>query len=152
MKPVLQALVLAEHVYEDRSGKKIICGTFNRLTLKPKRSGPPEHDVRGRPLVDGGGMGAPWVYLSLTDVCDQTTISLQFVSLTVNEVLFETEILLSVKSRLSTVEIVAPLPHLLHHLVGPGLYAFEVVCDGEIIGSHRITTVIAPGDDKGDDT
>jgi hypothetical protein len=31
-KPVLQALVLAEHVYQDRAtGKMIIAGTFNRL-------------------------------------------------------------------------------------------------------------------------
>ena len=31
-KPVLQALVLADHVYQDKTtGKMVIAGTFNRL-------------------------------------------------------------------------------------------------------------------------
>src|SRR5947208_45463 len=33
MKPILQALLLADKIYEDKSGKKIIAGTFNRLLV-----------------------------------------------------------------------------------------------------------------------
>ena len=32
-KPIVQALVLADHVYQDTSGKMIIAGTFNRFYI-----------------------------------------------------------------------------------------------------------------------
>jgi hypothetical protein len=44
MKPLLQALLIADHVYEDKvTGKKIVAGIFHRLaiTQKPAPSGPP---------------------------------------------------------------------------------------------------------------
>lgn len=138
-KPVLQALVLAEHVYTDQAGKKIICGTFNVLALRCQG---PLSELVERPdgtrvrRVAGGGAGPPWFYLSLTDVWDGTRLLLQFVSLKRNEVLFETEIVLECDDRLKTIEIVSPLPPLT--VPEPGTYAFEIVCEGEIIGSHRI--------------
>lgn len=145
MKPVLQALVLAEKVYEEKGGKKIIAGTFNKLLftkgLPTAKEQKPEElpDGSTRVVVKGGQLGSPYVYLSLTDVCDGTRLILQFVNLSKNKVLFETEILLKGKDRLATVEIVAPLPPWAHFGVSEaGAYAFEVVCDGEIIGSHRV--------------
>jgi hypothetical protein len=46
-KPVLQALVLAEHVYQDRTtGKMIIAGTFNRLFIHRRETPPaPQQDA-----------------------------------------------------------------------------------------------------------
>ncbi|MBN2292642.1 MAG: hypothetical protein JXM70_09465 [Pirellulales bacterium] len=139
VKPVLQALVLAEHVYEDKSGKKIIAGTFNRLKFTRK----PIHQTVDLP--DGtkvtripGGMhgGSPFAYMSLTDVGNQTKLLLQFVNLTKNEVLFGKTIVLDCNDRLATAELVFGLPLL--PIEEAGTYAFEVVCEGEILGSCRI--------------
>ena len=139
MKPVLQALVLAEHVYQDVTGKKIIAGTFNQILFRRQ---PPIREVA---LPDGrtakqmfGGMqgGSPYVYISLTDVCDKTKLILQFVNLTKNAVLFGTEIDVACDDRLGTVEVVLALPAL--PVQEEGTYAFEVVCEGEILGSHRV--------------
>jgi hypothetical protein len=140
VKPVLQALVLAERVYQDITGKKIIAGTFNRVgfTLQPP--------VREVELPDGskqiqipGGMhgGSPYGYISLVDVCKGTRLLLQFVNLTKNAVLFGTELTVNSDDRLQAIELVVPLPPL--PIQEPGIYAFEVVCEGEILGSYRIT-------------
>ncbi len=139
VKPVLQALVLAEHVYTDQRGKKIICGTFNGLTLRkksPDNAVQSANDTQVKVVPDSGFMGSPWTYISLTDVWDNTKLQLQFVSLKRNFVLFETEFILQCNDRLKNIEIVAPLPML--DIPEPGCYAFEVVWEGEIIGSHRI--------------
>lgn len=139
MKPVLQALVLAEHVYEDRSGKKIIAGTFNKMKFTNKGlirevEGP---DGSKRTLVPGGMHGgSPFAYLSLTDVCDDTRLQLQFVNLTKNQVLFSNGIVINNEDRLVTIELVIALPPLL--ISEEGTYAFEVVCDNEILGSCRV--------------
>jgi len=139
VKPVLQALVLAEHIYQDITGKKVICGTFNQVLFATK---PLHQDIK---LPDGGsrriilgGMqgGSPYAYLSLTDVCDNTELILQFVNLTRNQILFANKVALQKVERLSTIELVLPLPHL--GIREEGTYAFEVVCEGEIIGSCRI--------------
>jgi hypothetical protein len=142
VKPVLQALVLAEHVYEDKlSGKKIIAGTFNRLVMSKT---PPIREVETpdgakQTLVRSGGSGAPYAYISFTDVCDSTECELQFVSLTRNQVIFRNSVVIQCDDRLRTIEIIAPLPRL--PIPEPGVYAFEIVCEGEVIGSHRIIAV-----------
>src|SRR6266851_8913873 len=104
MKPVLQALVLAERIYEDRSNKKIICGTFNSLLTGqvqlPERQNP---DGTKTMIIPGGiDAGCPSAYISLTDVVNGTKISLQFVNVTKNEVLFQTELTINVNDRLAT--------------------------------------------------
>jgi hypothetical protein len=139
VKPVLQALVLAERVYEDKGGQKIIAGTFNGFRFS--RSSPVQEvvgpdGVRRKTVKGGVDVGSPWAYLSLTDVWDDTKLEFQFVSLTKNQVIFRTELLVQCDDRLATVEIVVPLPKL--NVPESGIYAFEVLCEGEIIGSHRI--------------
>jgi len=142
MKPVLQALVVAERVWEDRSGKKIIGGTFNSYSFSKK---PPMAEI---PLPDGtthkriqGGtrVGSPYAYVSLTDVCDGTKLQLQFVNMTRNAVLFGTEAILTNVDRLKTLELVFPLPEL--PISEAGTYAIEVLCDGDLLGAWRITAV-----------
>jgi hypothetical protein len=143
LKPVLQALVLAEHVYTDKaSGKKVIAGTFNALRFK--HDVPSIHeasfvDGATRPVVEGDTeTGCPYAYISLTDVLDGTTITLQFVYMTQSKVLFSTDFPLKCNDRLRTIEIVAPLPQLSRFIVGAGTYAMEILCHGDILGSHRV--------------
>jgi len=126
-------------VYQDVTGKKIIAGTFNHVLFSPKR---PIKEVE---TPDGskrqyaiGGMqsGSPYVYMSFTDVCQGTKLMLQFVNLANNAVLLGTEIRVDCEDRLQTVEVVLPLPTL--PIKEAGVYALEVVCEGEILGFHRV--------------
>ena len=139
VKPVLQALVLAEHVYQDVSGKKIIAGTFNRIRFSRKQ---PVQEVTlpdgtKKTIVPGGVHGgSPFAYISLTDVVNGTKLTLQFVNLEKNVTLLGTDVVVNCPDRLSSVEMVVPLPPL--PVQEAGTYALEVVCDGEIVGSHRI--------------
>ncbi len=143
MTPVLQALIVAEHVYTDVSGKKIIAGTFNSIHFsrntdlieeRETEEGQAQHFVR-----DGTVAGSPYAYISITDVTNGTELTLQFVSLSKNAVIFETKLLIECDDRLQTIEIVAPLPPLI--VSEAGIYAFEIVCEGVIIGSHRIVAL-----------
>ena len=141
MKPVLQALVLAEHVYTDGdSGKKIIAGTFDHILFKPIAELIQEVELpsgeKKRFIPGGMHSGSPYAYISLTDVIEGTELTLQFVNLTRNTVLLEKELTVNSNDRLRTVEIVAPLPAL--PISEAGVYALQVVCDGQILGSHRL--------------
>jgi hypothetical protein len=140
VKPVLQALVVADQVYEDRSGKKIIAGTFNtlRFSRKPPVAQIERPDGTKQDVILGGMQsGSPCAYISLTDVCEGTKLQIQFADLTRNKMLFGTEVAITKVKRLSTIELVFPLPRL--PIQEAGTYALEVVCDGEILGSYRIT-------------
>jgi hypothetical protein len=95
-----------------------------------------------RLILGGVHGGSPYAYISMTDVVDGTKFVLQFVDLTRNKVLLQTGLEVTGANRLETVEIVAPLPEL--PVTEEGVYAFEVVCEGEIVGSHRIVAKIAP--------
>jgi hypothetical protein len=60
-KPLLQALLLADHVYQDKdTGKKVIAGTFNSLSISKTKAPPKDSDQaaarRGPP--DPGATGA----------------------------------------------------------------------------------------------
>jgi hypothetical protein len=140
MKPVLQALIVADHVYQDQqTGKKVICGTFNnfRFSKKPPVSEVQNPDGTKRTVIMGGTQsGSPYAYISLTDVCEGTKLLLRFVNLEKNEVLFGTEVVVSNVNRLTTVELILPLPRL--PIQETGSYALELVCDDEMIGSCRI--------------
>jgi hypothetical protein len=144
VKPVLQALLLAERVYEDKSGKKIIAGTFFRIGMT-KRSPHGEAEtadgVRIPTIMGGTAVGSPYAYISLTDVCDEAELSLQFYSRSRNQVLLATHIKVECNDRLETVEIIAALPELQACVPEPGIYALELLCEGEILGSHRIVAV-----------
>jgi hypothetical protein len=141
VKPVLQALVVADHVYQDQqTGKKVICGTFNtfRFSRKPPVNEMQAPDGTKQTVIAGGGQsGSPYAYVNLTDVCDGTKLRLQFVNLNKNAVLFGTELTIGNTNRLATIELVFPLPRL--PIQEAGAYALELVCDGDTIGSYRIT-------------
>jgi hypothetical protein len=139
MKPVLQALVIAEHVYQDITGKKVIAGTFNRVnfTRKPLVRQVERPDGSQATLLPGGMQsGSPYAYINLTDVGENTKLLFRFVNLTRNTMLFANEMVVDSKDRLQNVELVLPLPTL--PIPEEGTYAFEVVCEGEILGTYRI--------------
>lgn len=139
MRPVLQALVLAEHVYQDVTGKMIIAGTFNTIMFTCQDLSRCIKDGNGEThMLMPGGMqsGSPYAYVSLTDVCDGTELKFQFVNLSKNCVLLESDMVLKPGSRLATVEFALPLPKL--EVREAGLYSFEILCEGAILGAHRI--------------
>jgi hypothetical protein len=140
MKPVLQALILAERIYEDKSNKKIICGTFNALTItKLANREIKSPDGTTLPLVTGGtDPGCPAVYISLTDVVDGTEITLQMANVSKNTMIFGAGLTLHTPDRLATIEIVAPLPPLSSFVKEAGTFSLDVVWRGEILGSHRL--------------
>jgi hypothetical protein len=140
VRPVLQALILADRVYEDKSGKKIIAGTFNRVLLNRTAHIPKDHPTdETKKLVQGGtDIGCPSVYVSLTDVVPELDVTLQFTNVSTNQVLLEMPIKIQCPDRLATVEFAMALPPLGRIVQGPGTYSLDLVWNGEIIGSHRI--------------
>jgi hypothetical protein len=140
VKPVLQALVVADHVYQDVTGKKIIAGTFNTLRFSRK---PPVTEIerpdgtKQKVLMGGVQSGSPFAYVSLTDVCDGTKVQVRFVNLSDNAVLFANEVTINNTNRLATIELALPLPRL--PIQQSGAYALELVCEGNLLGSYRIT-------------
>jgi hypothetical protein len=140
MKPILQALVLAERIYQDISGKKIIAGTFNQLLIGtipiPAEKNP--DGTEKRVLPGGIDPGCPHAYISLTDVVNGTEITLQMVNVSKNQVLFQTVLGIEVQDRLATVEIIAPLPPMSTFIREVGTYSLDVLWRNEILGSHRL--------------
>lgn len=155
VKPILQALLLAERIYEiNPTAQKIIVGTFNQITLSSSHPSRivEQGDGTKAAFVRGGNAGDPWVYISLTDVNAGTKVSLQFVDIALNEVLFSSESTITKASKLHTIEMVLQLPSLgpfVHGRSGP--FSFDVLWDGEILGSHRIFLVDETGRPKGDE-
>lgn len=49
-------------------------------------------------------------------------------------------------NRLGTTEIAMGLPDLVDYMEDQCVFAFEIVCEGEIIGSHRIRATVATED------
>ena len=134
--PVLQALVLADWIYTDESGKRIICGTFSKIySLEFPAS-------FGRPT---------WAFILLTDVLGNVVLQLRFVSLSDNQILLESApVELESPDKLEPIDIAMqippfPLPH-------EGAYAFECFANQTMIGSVRLQVIKAqkPGDHQND--
>lgn len=138
MVPVLQALLFADRIYRLQDGGMVIAGTVNQLGLgsPPKREEIEHPDGRKGAILQARQPATPSIYVCLTDVHDDTEVSIQLVSLSENAVLLRTMVHIEKGERLGTVEIVAPLPPL-DVIQKPGAYALEVVCEDEILGMHR---------------
>lgn len=129
MKPVLQALVLADHVYVDvYSGKKVIAGTFSALFSDRFPC------VLGRPTH---------AYISMTEAeVGLVALELRYVDLSNDQVLMKTDIEVKSQGPLSTVDFISevppiPMPH-------DGAYAFELLWNNELVGSLRVTVNKVP--------
>ena len=140
MKPILQALVLADKVYEEKSGKKIIAGTFNRIHTgkAPTQQVPTPGGGTSTVMPGGTDPGCPWAYVSLTDVLDGTEITVHYNDLTSNQSQFHVGVKIQNHDRLATIEIVVPLPPMRAFTPHPGTFSLDVVWNGEILGSQRV--------------
>jgi hypothetical protein len=149
VKPVLQALLLADRIYEDKSGKKIIAGTFNKLVFCRSAAGPQEMvDSSGvkRLIIPGGtSVGSPYAYISLTEVRGLVHCVLRYVDLGHDKPLFQCEFEIRCEDPLRTIEIVLPMPTL---PMNPGAHALELLCDDEPLGAFRIIVEETPPQDQ----
>jgi len=83
LKPVLQAMVLADHVYQDVSGKFIICGTFTRLwfirhNAPPGAKTPQTFETPSALIQAVAKAGSPHLYVALTGVRGEIELKLRY--------------------------------------------------------------------------
>jgi hypothetical protein len=152
VKPVLQALLLADRIYRDSTGKHVIAGTFNKMVFAKGGAKPRTVDVAGetRQIIPGGVQaGSPYVYISLTEIRGKARCVLRYVNLEQDKPLFQTEFSIECANPLQTVEVVLPMPMLPQVA---GVHALELLCDDQPIGSHRITVEEMREGDDGDDS
>ena len=124
VRPILQALVLADHVYIDaKTGKKIIAGTFNHLAA------PEFPSFFGR---------TTYAFISMTEVHGNTPVTLKYTDLSTSETLLEIRDLPmeAPNDPLATVEMVVELPRF--PMPHEGIFAFEVFAHNEQVGTLRI--------------
>jgi len=139
MKPILQALLVADRIYEDRATrKKIVAGIFHHIGfIKAVPVEVVEKDGVKHQFVPGGiHAGSPYAYISLTEIRGTQPFVLRYVRLADETPLFQTEFQIQCDDPLQTVEVVAPLPPL--PAVEPGTYALELLWGIEPIGTFRI--------------
>jgi hypothetical protein len=149
IKPTLQALILADNIYQDRlSGKMIIAGTFNRINFKkniPKVADLPNEEENAlkmqRKLAwhEIYRSGSPYAYISLTNARGPIPLELRYLDLADNTVLFVVQFSVNSEDPLTTIETIIPVPPL--PTPHAGVYALELASGSEILGSHRITAV-----------
>jgi hypothetical protein len=167
--PVLQALLVADQIYQDQTtGKFVICGIFGTIFFIPHENQTqetPSRDAeghgdngRGQGASGQSGMqqpaqqqmplnrflraGSPSAYVSLTEINGQRSFELRYVDLNQNNVLFTFEFKVDCRNPLETVQLTLPLPVL--PVPHEGVFALELVCEGELLGSHRILTKRQP--------
>ena len=186
--PILQSLLLADHVYRDQAtGKHIICGIFSTIFFTPNQqlnpppqapqsggahsgTGHPAHGGEGSPGgIPGGGAagggrpeggeqpprpqpiqtlmqaGSPFVYFSVTELTGRKTFELRYVDLHSNRSLFQAEVPIECDDPLKTIEVSMPLPRLPLAALEERSYALEVLCEGQLLGSHRVLARMNPG-------
>ncbi|MCH7725800.1 MAG: hypothetical protein IH991_04865 [Planctomycetes bacterium] len=151
MKPVLQALLLADRVYRDTTGKHIIAGTFNKLMFKPHGAEPKPivKDGEERHVISGGMQaGSPTAYISLTEIRGTTKFELRYVNLERDQAIFRCEFTIKCDNPLETVEVIIPLLSLPPIA---GTHALELLSNNELLGSHRVLVEEIEGDHNGDD-
>lgn len=137
--PVLQALLLADHVYIDRSsGRHVICGVFSRVQFVPDAV---QKQVSGQPIAVQHLMsaGSPYSYISLTELQGLKTFELRFVSLADNSVLLSTQFQVKSQNPLATIELALPLPQI--RVPHEGVYALELLCEETLLGAHRVEAI-----------
>lgn len=150
MSPTLQALLVADHVYQDvGSNKFIISGVFGVLHLHPspeetaEQAGPQDEPAATgeppefrKPISELTAAGSPWAYISLTEIRGARQFEVRYVDLGENKPLFRTRFTITCHDPLETVQLRLPLPLL--PAPHEGTFSLELLCDDELLGSHRI--------------
>jgi hypothetical protein len=148
VKPVLQALLVADHIYEDKAtGKKIIVGIFNRVFFKKEpEQGAQKQEEQSNVIMGGMHIGSPYAYLNITDVHGQANLELRYVDLSDHSVIFKTHLPVVCPDPLATVEFILAMPPL--PTPHAGVFALELLADGEPMGAHRISVEELPAEER----
>lgn len=142
-KPVLQAMVLADHVYQDRNtGKFVIAGTFGTIWRQPHPPKPHEGAPNKQPIGSISQMGSPYLYLALADVHGKAPLLLRLVDLADSNTLLEANFEVGAADPLTMCEFVLPLPLL--PAMKPGVLSLDLLFQNEILGSWRINVRDVP--------
>ena len=159
-KPVLNALVLADHVYRDgATGKFIICGTIGTFLV----GAPPALEAIANPEPEKAAetqgpslrqlhsdeisvVGSTFAYFSLTEVREKIPLELRYVDLNDNSVVFLFKFEVECHDPLAELEWALILPPLLAPHVGS--FALELLCSDEPLGSRRIIVAPNPSQDN----
>lgn len=141
-RPVLQAMVLADHVYQDKSsGKHVIAGTFTRIIFgKATIERAPDSDDNHERHILSGPMtkaGSPYLYFALVEVHGTVPLELKFVDLSDASVLLEAKLAVTSSDPVSVAEYVVPMPPLPVNKIGT--FSLDLLHDGEILGSWRLS-------------
>lgn len=125
MKPILKALLLADHVYEDRTtDKKIIAGTLKTVAVS-------EIEL------------SAYAYVSLTEVHGAARLHLEYADLLNDKALREFEIEITGGEPLDIIELAVPLTPL--PVPHAGAYVLELFAQEgnklEPLGSHRVQAI-----------
>jgi hypothetical protein len=157
-KPVLQAMVLAEHVYRDGdTGKFLIIGTMGKISAgeqiqathsdegiqltkdvaHDEKTGGEQDKV---PMSDLVQAGSPHLYLALTGVHGTLALQLHLVDLDDDgKVLLNGEVPdISASDPLTIVEFSVPMPAPRFWMTKTGTYSIDVLYDGELLGTWPI--------------
>ncbi|MCA9081798.1 MAG: hypothetical protein KDA58_14645 [Planctomycetaceae bacterium] len=147
IKPLVQAVLVADHVYQDtQTGKFVVCGILGRVHCDRStvndatESGSGSVQGRRAVIIPKGGLkwGSPFLYWSVTEVHRTQLFTIRYVQLATDRVMFELPVNLSANDPMQVVQSVIPLPEL--PMIG-GHYALEVIWNNEILGAHRIEIV-----------
>jgi hypothetical protein len=143
VKPILQALLIADHVYRDEGSKKfIVAGIFNQVNFHQpadqQQAPAPTEDGR-IPLKHVQKVGSPFAYINLIDVRQRTELTLRYVDLDEHTPLMEVQITVNADDPLLPVQISLPLPPL--PVPHAGVYSLDLLIGDELLGSCRITAV-----------
>jgi hypothetical protein len=147
-KPVLQAMVLADHVYQDRNtGKFVIAGTFGTIWRQPAPPRPTEGEGEGaapKQLLSGPitQMGSPYLYLALADVHGKVPLSLRLIDLSDGNMMMEANFEVASVDPLTMCEFILPMPLL--PAMKPGALSLDLLFQNEILGSWRINVRDVP--------
>lgn len=146
-KPIIQALILADHVYRDQgTGKFIIAGTFNG----GDGAGTPELTEHQESLISNTPpfhqVGSPWFYLNVIEVLGRIELDLRYVSLKDERLFFSAKIAIESDDPNKSCETCSAMPQL---PTESGVYALEVLYNDEIVGSLRVFVqeVVSNGND-----
>jgi hypothetical protein len=139
VKPVLQALLVADRIYVDKgTGKHVIAGVFNRMIVGKATDIIQKASEGDQKRFVAGGLhsGSPYAYANLTGVHGKQELVLRYVYLNEDQPIFGANFTVHCDDPLASVEIVFPLPPL--PAAKAGTYALELLCNDEPVGAFRI--------------
>ena len=150
VNPRVQAILIADNVYEDKStGKKVVAGIFDNLFfINPQQLQEQvqkqleEKGIEGSDIPGGMSSGSPTCYIRLTDIRGQQAFVLRYVYIDEEQVLLTTSFQVNTNDPLQPIDVVLPLPPLPANKAGT--FALELVWNNDVIGSHRVSVPEMP--------